>query len=211
MIKYSDIFDEVSEKLGAFTRDKANQEYMTAIKGFIEQHPEILAIQNKNGENLGMIACKRHDEEFAMFCLKSRVASTQRDIRGRNIGMYACMFGLEDVAMRALDNPKASVQVDAKGRNIGMFCALYGMEDATIKALKNKQASEQQAKDTKFNIGMYAVAGGMIRATGEAMKNPVARKQTNARGRSLESLENLVYHYASSFRSDNKQGDERVD
>lgn len=211
MVKYNDIFDEVSEKLGAFTRNEANQGYMTAVKEVIKQHPEILTIQNKHGENLGMIACKKHDEEFAMFCLKSRVASIQRDNKGRNIGMYACMFGLENVAMKALDNPKASVQIDAKGRNIGMFCALYGLENATIKALKNKQASTQQCKGTKFNIGMYAVGSGMVRAVSEAMKNPVAREQTNARGRSLESLSDLVYRYASVFKSDDKQGDERID
>lgn len=142
-----EVFKNVCEIFERLNNDKqVKNKSLAKLNELFETYPEILTIQNREGENLGMIACKMKLEKIVLAILNNHEASIQQDKNGNNIGIHAVYNNLEEAMLKALDNEEASTEQNNMGYNIGMCAASRGLKKVVEKALQNPAAKAQKTK-----------------------------------------------------------------
>lgn len=161
MNKCQEIFNRVCQLFEKLKKNTKNEdEVVEKLNNLFAKHPNILTLQNEEGQNLGMVACEMKLQEIVCIILNDKEAGVQQDAMGCNIGMYCACNGLEKATIKSLSNEEASIQQDKKGFNIGMYASFYGLEQAVFKALQNSIARKQLSR-TGNTIESIAVDNGL--------------------------------------------------
>ncbi|MBR6779272.1 MAG: hypothetical protein IKM43_03925 [Clostridia bacterium] len=115
----------------------------------IDEHPELVTIQDKDGYNLGMICAQYGLEKVVINCLKDADAATQQNCRSQNIGMIAAAqpVQLKKATLFALQNKEAVAQMDNQGRTIARLAY-----DFIEKEEVNKVLSETAYEDVLSDL-----------------------------------------------------------
>lgn len=206
-------FDKVCEMLTRLSRAKnVDNSTIAKFENLFAKHPELVAYQNKYGQNLGMIAGTLGFEQLVLVALDNYEASIQQSQTGSNIGMISASNRLETATLKALDNEVASTQQDNFGWNIGICAIYWWLEKPALKALDNPKASVQLNKDGR-NMGMVAVLKGMDKVAYKALQNPNARRQVSNKGETIESLarKHGLNDMLKAFYAENKIVEEDFD
>jgi len=165
-----------------------NDLILDEIKNIILKDPAVLRVQNKMGQNLGMLASNYKVEPIIELSLEDAVAYKQQDCKhGNFIAMYVANNKLEDLVISILDNPKIAVQQNFQGEILGMCCAYNHLEKATLKALDNVEASRRVSK-IGYNTGAYAIVTQLKEPSLKALKDPVAGKHRIPTGQLVDEL-----------------------
>lgn len=151
----TELIEKTSKKYNLYRDIDKLKELDEKIATIFKKYPEILTIQNKCRENLGMIATQYKLEQSVLVALDNETASLQQDKWGYNIGMSAVCYGLERAVLKALDNKEASLQQNALGYNIGMLATIKRIQKAASKSMENKEACKQKNIDGDTIESLY--------------------------------------------------------